>query len=139
MINTLVLSLILCVSQTNSSDQILGTWLSSDREVKIQIYKRSGKYFGKIVWFKKGKDTGKFSLDVKNPDPALRKREILGLEILKGFQYDAKSAKWKNGSIYHPQHGKTFRGAMWLTNARTLQIRGYWGLLHRTNTWTKLP
>ena len=121
-----------------SEESIEGIWLSSDKEVKIRIYKKTNQqYYGKIIWFKETPDNGKFPYDIKNPNPALRKRKIMGLEILKNFQYDSKSQRWKNGTIYHPQHGKTFKGTMWLKN-RQLQIRGYWGVLYRTNTWSRI-
>lgn len=119
-------------------ESIQGYWLSSDQEVKIKIYqKEDGQFYGKIVWFKQSPDNGKFPLDLKNPDPALRQRKVLGLEILKNFRYDSASQKWKNGTIYHPQHGKTFKGIMWLEKDM-LQIRGYWGVMYRTNTWTRV-
>lgn len=41
---------IICYSQ-NSND-ILGNWLTSDGERKINIYKQGDKYFGKIYWVK---------------------------------------------------------------------------------------
>ena len=130
--------LILSLFTLKSEESIKGVWLSSDKEVKIRIYQKTDqKYYGKIIWFKETPGNGKFPFDVKNPNPTLRKRKILGLEILKHFKYDAKAQKWKNGTIYHPQHGKTFKGSMWLKNSQ-LQIRGYWGMLYRTNTWTRV-
>lgn len=130
--------LILLFLRPSTPESIQGIWLSSDQEVKIRIYQKTDKkFYGQIIWFKESPDNGKFPNDIKNPDPALRQRKIIGLEILKDFYYDAPSQKWKNGTIYHPQHGKTFRGLMWL-QGQELQIRGYWGLLYRTNSWTKV-
>jgi len=131
----------ICLSiSTNVSkgDKIVGTWLSEDKEVKIQIFKKDSQYCGKIVWFKESKDTGKLPYDVKNPDPVLRKREIMNLEILTDFSYDSESEKWVKGQIYHPQQGQVYKGMMWLENSQQLKIRGFWGLLYRTNTWQKV-
>ncbi len=119
-------------------ENILGVWLSEDKEVKIEIYREGKTYSGKIVWFKQGKDTGKLPYDAKNPDPSLRGRKILNLEILSNFIYHSQSQKWIKGQIYHPQQGQTYKGAMWLEEANVLKIRGYWGALYRTNTWLKV-
>lgn len=119
-------------------EKILGVWLSDDQEVKLEIFKKGSKYCGKIVWFKEGKDTGKHPYDVKNPDPSLRKRKILNLVILKDFVYEPKSQKWVKGKIYHPQQGQVYKGMMWLESPEKLRIRGYWGILYKTNTWHKV-
>ncbi len=137
--NSLILAIqMICSSIAIPEEDILGTWLSEDKEVKIQIYQKGKAYAGKIVWFKQGKDTGKLPYDVKNPDPSLRSRKILNLEILSGFVYQSQSQKWTKGQIYHPQQGQVYRGAMWLEQADVLKIRGYWGMLYRTNTWYKV-
>lgn len=133
-----ILTLIYLGETPTYVSQIQGTWLSSDQEVKLEIYKRGEKLYGKIIWFKTGKDTGKFPYDEKNPNPKLRNRKIVGLEILQGFQYDGRSKKWKHGSIYHPQYGKVFKGSMWLDGSDNLKIRAYWGLIYRTNTWQRI-
>lgn len=118
--------------------KIVGLWLSSDKQVKLQIFKKDQKYYGKVIWIKLGEDTGKFPYDIKNPDPSLRQRRIVGLEVLKNFDYDKQHEKWKDGLIYHPQHGKEYKGAMWLDQAQNLKIRAYWGVIYRTNTWTRI-
>ena len=33
------------------SDKILGNWLSESRDLKVEIFKKNDKYFGKVVWF----------------------------------------------------------------------------------------
>lgn len=119
-------------------EKILGVWLSEDKEVKIEIYRKGKVYAGKIVWFRQGKDSGKLPYDVKNPNPSLRTRKILNLEILSDFVYQAQSQKWTKGQIYHPQQGQVYRGAMWLEQVNVLKIRGYWGALYRTNTWHRV-
>ena len=39
-------------AQTPGADAIIGKWLNEDQDAHVQIYKESGKYYGKIVWLK---------------------------------------------------------------------------------------
>lgn len=125
-------------SYPTSQDQILGYWLSPKQDIKIKIYKNQEGYYGKITWIKDGSIYSKNKLDLKNPDPMLRNREIIGLTILKNFRFDMKRHKWDMGKIYHPKYGKTFKGKMNLSDTRTLEITGYWGVFHDTGTWTRV-
>ncbi|HTK20219.1 MAG TPA: DUF2147 domain-containing protein, partial [Mucilaginibacter sp.] len=69
------------------SDRILGKWLSSDKKLMVEVYKEKEQFKAKIIWFNddpsKPMDEWR---DKHNPDPALRNRKILGLEILRGLR-----------------------------------------------------
>lgn len=121
-----------------SGDAILGKWLNPSGEGQVQVYKKGDKYFGKLVWIKIPNDeTGKPKTDKHNPDPALRSRPELGLELLKDFTVDGKV--YEGGTIYDPKNGKTYSCKMTL-NGNQLKIRGYIGisLLGRTEVWTRV-
>ncbi|MBS7564657.1 DUF2147 domain-containing protein [Mucilaginibacter sp. Bleaf8] len=120
------------------ADDILGRWVNSSGEGQIQIYKKGSEYFGKLSWIKLPNDeAGKPKTDKKNPDPALRSRPILGLEILKDFTFDDDT--YEGGTIYDPKSGKTYSCKMTLDGTR-LKMRGYIGvsLLGRTEIWTRV-
>jgi hypothetical protein len=34
-----------------SPDRIIGKWLSEDKDLKVEIFKKNDHYFGKVVWF----------------------------------------------------------------------------------------
>ena len=75
------------------SDEITGKWLNKDKEAHLQIYKKGNKYYGKLAWLKNPNDeNGQPKKDSKNPSAELRSRTLLGLEILKGFEY--KNGIW---------------------------------------------
>ncbi|GAB2523018.1 DUF2147 domain-containing protein [Spirosoma aerophilum] len=119
-------------AQTNPST-ILGQWLSPKKDSRIQIYKQGTAYFGKIMW-----GTGGPAKDEKNPDPALRSRDLIGVVILNDFTFDGNNT-WQNGTIYDPRDGKTYSCKMNLKDPTHLNIRGYVGvsLFGRTEVWTK--
>lgn len=143
MIKTLklaILSLFIAFAcKAQNADAINGKWLSLTGEGQVLIYKKGTKYFGKLNWIKFPNDpAGKPKTDSKNPDPSLRSRPELGLELLQNFTYDGDKT-YEDGTIYDPKSGKTYSCKMTL-NGNKLKIRGYIGisLLGRTETWTRI-
>jgi hypothetical protein len=79
--------------------------------------------------------------DGENPDPALRERRVLGLELLRGLRPDTRRpGRWRGGEVYDPGSGNTYRASITQTRADRLSVRGYIGLelLGRTATWIRV-
>lgn len=126
-------------SQKPNADVILGTWLTASGKAKVQIYKEGNKYNGKIVWLKNPTyEDGKPKVDKNNPDKTKRNVPLMGLNMLKGFEFDED--EWEDGTIYDPENGKTYSCTMTYRDGK-LDVRGYVGisLIGRTQTWFKLP
>ncbi|MBC8173053.1 MAG: DUF2147 domain-containing protein [Chitinophagales bacterium] len=119
------------------SDAVTGVWISGEGDGKIEVYKTGNKYFGKITWLKEpdDPDTGKPKLDDENPNDDLQNKPVLGLVVLKNFVF--ADGFWQEGSIYDPANGRTYDCEMWLDGNNYLKIRGYWGFVYRTETWTR--
>jgi len=133
---TLIFTFFVLANNTFAQLQIVGNWLSEDKEGITTIFENNGKYFGKITWLKKPNDSkGIPFTDSENPDKSKRNQPLIGLLILKDFQYS--NNEWKGGTIYDPESGKTYTCTMWLQESNTLKVRGYWGLFYQTQTWTK--
>ncbi|WP_459506787.1 DUF2147 domain-containing protein [Aquirufa ecclesiirivi] len=136
--NSFLLILFSCLSISMSmaeppSDVILGDWISQQKDGKITVYKQGDKYYGKISW---SKTPGK--KDLKNPNEALRNRDLLGSVILKDFTFTGSA--WEKGTIYDPHSGKTYDCILKVKdNNKTLDIRGFVGvaMFGRTSTWTR--
>ena len=124
--------------QADPADAILGEWLTAEGKAKVQIYKCDTLYCGKIVWLKEPMKNGKETVDDKNPDPALRNKPVIGLDIVRGFSFDGED-EWTGGKVYDPESGDTYSGKMTLKDAHTLRLRGYIliPLLGRTEVWTR--
>jgi uncharacterized protein (DUF2147 family) len=121
------------------ADAILGTWANTNGQDHILIYKKGDKFFGKLDWIKVPNDEqGKPKTDKNNPDPALRSRPDLGLELLKDFTFDGDNV-YSGGTVYDPKNGKTYSCKMTL-DGNNLNIRGYIGisLFGRSVTWTRV-
>ncbi|SEN97698.1 hypothetical protein SAMN05216436_12744 [bacterium A37T11] len=123
-----------------SKDAIAGKWENPTKEGRLEIYERDNKFYGKLYWLKNMNDkNGNPKLDEGNPDPTLRNRHILGLEILRKFSYAGENV-WDDGEIYDPKSGKIYKCKMTLKDSNTLQIRGYIGFsfLGRTEIWKRV-
>ncbi len=127
--------------QAYRADDVLGLWLNEDEDAHIEVFKKDGKYFGKIIWLKLPIDdeTGKAKLDKHNSDEELQKKPVLGLEVTKDFVFDDDDT-YEDGSIYDPKNGKKYSCYMRYESLDKLKIRGYIGitLLGRTTYWTRV-
>lgn len=122
-----------------SADDIVGVWLTENGKSKVEIYKKSdAKYYAKIIWLKDPKrEDGTVKLDDKNPNPKLRTKPIVGLEILSGLVFD--DDEWEDGEIYDPESGKVYSCYLEFEGDK-LKLRGYIGfsMIGRTSYWTKV-
>ena len=127
-------------------DDIVGVWLDSGKDAKIQIFKCGQKYCVKVVWMiepvyppnSSYGPPGHIKVDRSNPDPAQRSTPILGLQMMRDFEYDG-AGFWKNGVVYDPDNGKTYSARMSMVSPKVLNLRGYIGisLFGRTEVWTR--
>lgn len=109
-------------AQEVKSDDVIGTWLTEDKTGEISIFKRDGRYFGKIVG-----GTSNESYDVHNPDKERRNDPLIGLVILKDLTFDADDKVWEDDTVYDPKKGKRYGCTVKLTQSKTLNITGYIG------------
>lgn len=113
-------------SLAQDSDKITGVWWNDEKTSKIEVEKKDGKYIGTIVYMIPDKyENGEPPKDDKNPDPELRNRSLVGLQILDGFIYDAKNKEWEKGTIYDPKSGKTYDCYAWLESDDLLKLKGF--------------
>ena len=113
----------------------VGRWQPADGQGTLEIYAVQGRLEGKVV-----APTAPLRLDIRNPDPSLRSRPLLGAIILHGFR-DAGHRTWRGGTVYDPLSGRTYRATLTLRDAQTLVVRGYVGLplFGRTVVWSRVP
>lgn len=121
------------------ADKILGVWWNDEKTTKIQVEKKDGKYMGTIVYMIPEKYiNGQSPKDVENPEPALRDRSVVGLQILEGFVYNSKKKEWQEGTIYDPKSGNTYDCYGWMESDDLLKLKGFIGgirWLGRSSEW----
>ena len=126
----------------HAQDEIVGRWKTIDDETGkaksvIEIYKKDGKYYGKIVQL----------LSEKNKDGVCRTCEgkyagknIINLVILKDLVYDADDKEWEDGTIMDPKNAKEYSVYLQIVGPGKLKVRGYIGfsLIGRTQYWYRV-
>jgi len=135
----IALSLIIPIF-AQGAERITGVWFNGEKTSKIEISQaKDGLFVGQIVWVKEANDKdGKPKTDLNNPDVKLRKKPLIGMQVLTDLKYDGKG-KYSKGKIYDPRAGKTYSAKAEMVNNNTLAFRGYVGnpLFGRTDTWTR--
>lgn len=106
---------------------ICGKWKSVDKGLVIQVYLEGGEFKAKIVWFSdtEGKPMDYWT-DRRNPNPALRGRKILGMQILRNLVYNRATNSWENGMVYDSKHGREWNASASIDKNGQLRVRGYW-------------
>jgi len=131
----ITLSPYLSYAQADEND-ITGLWYNEDKTGKIRIFEKDNQFFGELTWV--DLDPGDSGLDDNNPDQQMRSKPLVGLLILKGFEYD--DGAYEDGTIYDPENGKTYSCTMKLEDINKLYVRGFIGfsLIGRTTYWTRV-
>lgn len=113
-------------------------WLTQAGDAKVRVSKCDGGICGVIVGLKQPIDptTGKPQLDDKNPNPALRKRPMIGLPLFNGMQPTAPG-KW-SGQIYNADDGSSYASTVSVTAPDTLKVEGCVGALCGGEIWNRV-
>lgn len=135
--------LLVSLAATSVSAQSLtpvGVWLDSSGRTEVEIAPCGDLLCGKIVWFRwPNDDDGLPMVDVKNNNPALRTRPLLGLAILYGLRRTGERT-WEDGRFYYPDDGEDHRARMSILDDGTLRVRYYdlLPLFGETEIWTRI-
>lgn len=115
-----------------------GVWLTQAGDARVKISKCGGGICGVIVGLKEPIDpaTGKPQVDDKNPNPALKKRPMIGLALFSAMQRVAAN-KW-SGQIYNADDGGTYASSISVVGPDTLRVDGCVGALCGGETWTRV-
>lgn len=113
---------------------IEGLWLTDDRKGVVRIGPCGRQMCG---WIARVLDRrpGVPTRDVRNPDPRLRGRPILGLATLTGFS--GAGGEWSGGRAYDPKSGRSYRASLSLNADGSLNVTGCVAFICRTKHWTR--
>lgn len=119
----------------------VGVWLHPNKRIQVAIAPCGAQLCGKIVWFRWPNDAqGVPLVDLKNRNPTLRGRPLLGLTVLRGLRRTDGGRAWEGGRIYNPDDGEDYRARMTIQNNGALNVRAYVLLptLGQTLIWTRV-
>ena len=115
-----------------AGDSVMGRWKTQSGHGIVELARCGTSVCGKIVG-----GSGGEPLDVKNKNAALRTRQLVGLTMMSGYRETAKG--WAGGTIYNPEDGGAYGSELKPGPSGTLLVKGCFGVLCRTQTWTKAP
>lgn len=136
------LSIALSLITFIANAQVIGKWKTIDDETGraksvVEIYEQNGKLYGKIT------DLFRESGEEQNPmcekcTDDRKDKPVRGMVILRDMQRSGNN--YKSGTICDPKKGSVYRCELWLdeNDKNSLQVRGYWGIFYRTQTWKRM-
>lgn len=122
------------VSPAQAAGTIQGEWYTKDRRAIVTIAPCGPQLCGKLSKVLRPTPGG-HARDVQNPEPALRKRPLLGINILSGFARDGQ--RWR-GKIYDPESGKTYRSIVTKGKTGVLNVEGCVAMFCQSQTWSQV-
>lgn len=133
-----IVALFLSLAAASAQD-VIGKWKLEDGSAIVEVYKNGDSFNGKIVWLQDPTEPdGTPAVDNNNPDPKLRSRQLIGLNMLSGLK--KTGSEYTGGTIYDPGNGKTYNCSM-KVEGDVLKVRGSLdkrGLLGRTMDWFRV-
>jgi len=124
------------VGMAQAAGTAAGDWITQNGLAKVHIAPCGQDLCGAVVWMKEPLDpeTHQPKKDEHNPNPALRGRAALGLQIIHGMK-PAGDGRWAGGTIYDPQTGKTYTSKLTRNPDGTLKVEGCIAILCQAQTW----
>jgi len=117
-----------------AAEPVTGRWVTAEKDGVVHIAPCGKTLCGTLERFLVPPPQGVDQRDVNNPDPALRKRRLLGLPILSGFAEEAD--QWR-GRIYDPKSGKSYRSVIRRKGPNVLEVKGCLGPFCQTQVWKR--
>jgi uncharacterized protein (DUF2147 family) len=114
-----------------------GIWLTQAGDARVRVSKCGAGICGVVISLKDPIDpaTGKPQVDDKNPNPALKRRPIIGLPLFSGMRPSGPN-RW-SGQIYNADDGSTYVSHVSVSGADTLRVEGCVGALCGGESWTR--
>jgi uncharacterized protein (DUF2147 family) len=107
--------------ESDAASSAVGLWATDNGRAEIQIVDCDGALCGDLVSAVTIRADPDLE-DKRNSNPALQRRKLKGLRILRGFT--GGPTEWRGGSVYNPDDGGTYRGVITLVDSQTLKLTG---------------
>ena len=125
---------VFAATAAKAAPEVTGNWIIADRSAVIAVDRCGTGLCGRIARALIHKPNYP-QTDVHNPDPALRNRPLIGLQILSGFR--ARQDRWDQGVIYDPESGKSYKSLLRLNPDGSLRVSGCVLVFCQSQRWTR--
>lgn len=125
-------------SRADPKEAPLGLWLTQAGDAKVLIRQCGAAICGEVTWLQEPIDsaTGKPQRDEQNPDPRLRARPMIGIELFISMLPSAANA-W-SGRVYNANNGQTYAGSVALRADGRLEVKRCSGPVCLSEMWTRV-
>ena len=126
------------LARAESGGDAAGTWLTQAGDARVRVSHCGAGLCGVVVWLRDSIDpaTGKPQVDDKNPNPALKRRPMIGLPLFIGM-HSSGANRW-SGQIYNADDGSTYVSNVSLAGPDTLKVEGCMGAFCGGENWTRV-
>lgn len=125
------------MSTAYADDNAQGTWRLSNGDVTVRIAPCGGRLCGYVVALARPLDkAGKPKVDHENPNPSLRSRPVMGLQILSNMQAK-RDGSW-TGTIYNADDGNTYSAYLSLQGGSTMKVKACVGPFCKTKMFMRV-
>ena len=107
----------------DNNHSMVGYWLTSQSIVLVSKCDNELCATIEQIFVDEGVDQ-KSILDNNNKEKSLRKRTLVGINLIDGFKYIDGAKKLSGGRIYDPGRGRTFKSNIYLLQNGNLKIEG---------------
>ncbi len=107
----------LCISQTIKADDILGNWITPEKDLIVNCYKVNNKYFGKIVWYKR------YGNELPDEVYSVPQTKWINYTVMKNFVFSDNT--WIDGNIIEIKKGKSYDAYIKKGSKNALVVTGY--------------
>jgi uncharacterized protein (DUF2147 family) len=123
----------LILAGTAANADPTGVWRVADGNATVRIQKCGRAFCGYVASTRSPPGA-----DVMNPDPAKRRRSVLGIQVLSNLRPTGTDV-W-SGTSYNAEDGQTYMTQVTMQGPGTLQIKGCVpnGGLCGSETWTRI-
>jgi uncharacterized protein (DUF2147 family) len=140
---------LLAVPASAQQSGVMGTWLTASGSAHVKIGPcpdaASGPLCGTVVQLINPKAPNgqplapEAATDVRNENPELRSRKVIGMPLLWGFKMTDPNT-YEGGHIYNGEDGKTYSANISLQPDGKLRLRGFIGtpMFGQTQLWTRV-
>jgi uncharacterized protein (DUF2147 family) len=115
----------------------IGKWRMGNGKITVQVDYCGGENLcATIVGMSRPLDkNGQPKLDKENPNPSLRSRPVMGLQIMDGMKPSGEN-RWK-GKIYNADDGGTYTATASLAGNR-MTVKGCWTVFCKKMRFTRI-
>ena len=126
-------------AEADASSEIFNhVWVTADGRAHIRFEPcGEDELCGALEWIRNQEiHPDPILIDKNNPDEALRGRPLLGARILSGFKREGEV--WRDGAIYRPKNGKTYRANITELGDGMIEVEGCLLLFCRAQVWMRI-